>query len=235
MVCLPFFLSSILLSIHRSDLTTVSPTLPAFFASPPLPDLSHSPQGQCRHPFCCLGDVSHFSGLAGWWVWESVRRRGGGGSESTPGSKQMTRDWSGFLLPRAAVTPEDQVELPVALATSDKSWTSALGTEKFPRHCWPSAAVEVVREKVSAVSGPMEMSTSPFQQCGFGCHAQTSGSMGYMTHANCSLLALPLSVSLPICGWTRHWRMANIAVVVHVTFPCAFGLLSRALAACASP
>lgn len=36
-----------------------------------------------------------------------------------------------------------------------------------------------------------------------------------------------LLVSLPICGWTRHWRMTNIAVSVHVTLPCAFGLLSK--------
>lgn len=30
---------------------------------------------------------------------------------------------------------DDQVELPVALVTSDKSWAPALSTEKFPRLC----------------------------------------------------------------------------------------------------
>lgn len=41
----------------------------------PPPDLSHSLQGRCRHLFRCLGDVCHFSGLEGWWVWDSVKRR----------------------------------------------------------------------------------------------------------------------------------------------------------------
>ena len=37
-----FFLSSIFFSIHRSDLTTVSPTLPAFLCRPP-PPVSRTP------------------------------------------------------------------------------------------------------------------------------------------------------------------------------------------------
>lgn len=61
--------------------------------------LSRSRQAQSRHPFCCPGDVSHFSGPAGWWLWESVRRGGErGGGESLPGCKQTKEFCHRWLL-----------------------------------------------------------------------------------------------------------------------------------------
>lgn len=105
---------------------------------------SHCPQGLCHHPFCCLGDVFHFSRLAGWWVWESVK--GGGSGKSKPGSKQMTRDWSESCWHRLlwhwgpGWTSHDPRDLGHELDASPQH-------KENLRLCWPSAQVKVVRKR----------------------------------------------------------------------------------------
>lgn len=71
----------------------------------------------------------------------------------------------------------DQDELPVALVTSDKSWTLSLSMEGFPDVADLQHWLQWIRKKGQRIVRPVEPSTSPLRQCGFGCHAQTSSSM----------------------------------------------------------
>lgn len=93
-------------------------------------NLSHSHEG-----FRCLGDISHFRGLAEWWLWESVKGRGGG----MPGSKQMTTERSVLLLRSADV----QADLCVA-CDHRKILEASQQHGEICRLCWPSVLLNVV-------------------------------------------------------------------------------------------
>lgn len=75
--------------------------------------------------------------------------------------KQMTRARSGFAMPRKAGL---DFLWPV---TSDKTRTPAFGVGKSGQ-----------RKGQCGLWTPMEMSTSPFEQRGIECHAQTSKQHG---------------------------------------------------------